>query len=73
MGVMSVTTSSYAFSVDGVEFPGGEASFADAIVGYSPGPDVGGSYRDPEGAIGIPNYEAPVGATSLGNDGELIR
>ncbi len=59
-------------TIDGITFPQGAASFADAVVSYSPGPDVGGTYDDPTDALGLPNYSEPNGATSLGNLGSLV-
>ena len=43
----------------GVEFPGGAASFADAVVSYNPVTYGGGLYpteQDPNEAIGTPDY-----------------
>lgn len=56
----------------GVTLPDGDISFADSVVAYLPGPDVGANYNDPSDAIGPPDYVDPVGAVSLGEDGVLI-
>jgi len=72
----------------GIDFPAGAISFADAVVSYSPKiePDpVTGlpvpdpRWRDPNDALGIPNYTLPVGPVhnlgqfvSLGNGGSIV-
>ena len=57
--------------VQGILFPGGAASFADAVVSYSPGAGVGvlGSqvFNDPSAALRLPNYNGATGAVSLGD------
>jgi hypothetical protein len=67
-------SSAYAapITIDGITFPQGPASFADAVVSYSPGPDVGGTFADPNSAIGLPDYVRPNGAASLGEGGSLV-
>jgi hypothetical protein len=61
-------------TIDGITFPQGEASFADAVVSFAPGPDVGGTYANPSSALGLPDYNASAGtgATSLGQFGNLV-
>jgi hypothetical protein len=59
-------------TIDGITFPDGAVSFADAVVSYAPGPDVGGTYDDPLDALGLPDYDGTNGSTSLGNSGVLI-
>lgn len=61
----------YAVPIGGVEFPDGALSFADQVVEYSPGPDVGPNYDDPNDALGVPDYSDPEGSTSLGEGGYL--
>lgn len=49
--------------IGGVNFPQGVRSFADAVVGYSPAGsqvDVSPAYRNPQNAIGVPNYGCPT-------------
>jgi len=63
--------------IGGIEFPDGPVSFADAVVSYSPGPDVGaddrGDWSNPEETLGVPdNDEEGVTVASLGDGGELI-
>jgi len=58
--------------IDGIEFPYGIRSFADTVYSYSPGKDVGGTYDDPNEALGVPDYSSHRGAASLGDGGELI-
>jgi len=62
-----------------VEFPGGIASFADAVVRYVPGGGasaVGDKFNDPTAALGAPDYplgEQELGFVSLGEPGgELV-
>jgi hypothetical protein len=58
--------------IGGVDFPNGEVSFADSVYAYSPGPDVGTGYDDPNAALGIPDYSgADNTAVSLGDGGFL--
>lgn len=69
--------SAVAELIGGIEFPDGPASFADSVVSYSPGPDVGSNstntWLDPTGALGVPdNGEASNSVVSLGDGGELI-
>ena len=62
----------------GVEFPGGEASFADVVVTYAPGdPAPTNPYQGAFNALGIPDYAGANGCASqetctflsLGNGG----
>lgn len=70
---IAASTSAHAVLIEGVEFPDGEISFADSVYSYSPGPDVGAGYDDPNAALGIPDYSgANNTAVSLGNGGSLI-
>ena len=73
--------SSRAHSIDyqGVEFPQGAISFADAVVSYTPGNDVGatseGVWNDPSVALGIPDIivgPPETGLVSLGDSGVLF-
>ena len=68
---LGVSANASATPYGGVEFPGGAASFADAVVGYSPGSDVGPGWDDPLAALGIPDYPGTNTAVSLGDDGWL--
>jgi hypothetical protein len=70
MGVSSANAA--PITIDGITFPQGAASFADAVVSYAPGPDVGGTYADPNAALGLPDYSDPNGAASLGLNGSLV-
>jgi len=62
------TTHAHAVLIGGIEFPDGATSFADSVVSYTPGPDVGAGWNDPADALGIPDGSA----TSLGDDGVLV-
>lgn len=53
---------------DGITFDDGEQAFADEVVSYTPGPDVGAGWNDPTEALGIPGGDS----VSLGDFGELI-
>lgn len=66
------TADAAPITIDGITFPGGAASFADEVVMYAPGADVGPPYADPTNALGLPNYVNPNGAVSLGEGGVLI-
>ena len=72
--VLMTASSAQAVPIGGVEFPQGAISFADQVVSYLPGPDVGGTYLDPLAAIGIPDYNgiSETGSVSLGNNGVLV-
>ncbi len=77
VGVLASASSSAAL-FKGVEFPGGAASFADAVVSYTP--SFGGGnvptapYQDSSQALGVPNY--PEGQdpefVSLGAGGRIV-
>jgi hypothetical protein len=59
----------------GVDFPFGEASFADQVVGYVPTGNVtpGGGFDDPLEALGAPDGEfVALGNSEVITDGELI-
>lgn len=58
----------HAVPFGGIEFPDGEISFADRVVSFSPGPDVGPGYDDPTLALGTPDGDH----LSLGDGGEVI-
>ena len=68
----SVAVTAYAspITVGGILFPGGVASFADAVISYNPGPGVGVSgsqvFNNPLAVLGLPNYNGNTGAASLG-------
>lgn len=52
----------------GVTFPDGDISFADIVISYAPGGDVGSPHDDPNRSLGAPNGQF----TSLGDNGVLI-
>lgn len=69
---VTITTNAAAIPIGGVEFPDGATSFADAVVSYFPGLDVGSGYDDPSAALGVPDYSgANNTAVSLGEGGSL--
>ena len=70
--VSAERTEAVPITIDGITFPDGVASFADAVVSYTPGVDVGPPYINPNNALGVPDYVDPNGATSLGEGGTLI-
>lgn len=64
----------HATLIGGVEFPGGSASFADAVVGYSVGSGgVTSTFEDPSQALGAPDYSSSAnnGFVSLGEGGTI--
>ncbi|HWR14424.1 MAG TPA: PEP-CTERM sorting domain-containing protein [Terriglobales bacterium] len=59
----------------GVNFPGGSASFADAVVSFTPAIKNGepiASVLDPTQALGVPNYPANPSYVSLGDGGSIV-
>lgn len=61
----------------GIDFPAGEASFADKVMLYAPGIDVtlGGGWDDPVAALGPPDDgpgTGPGDVVSLGDGGQLM-
>ncbi|MGB0630773.1 MAG: PEP-CTERM sorting domain-containing protein [Alphaproteobacteria bacterium] len=52
----------------GVTFPDGDISFADVVISFTPGPDVGAPHDDPNLALGAPDGNH----MSLGDNGVLI-
>ncbi len=56
-----------------VTFPQGEVSFADEVVSHDTGSKKPADHaRDPEAALGIPDYSNDRGYTSLGCGGTLV-
>jgi OOP family OmpA-OmpF porin len=61
-----------------VVFPGGEISWADAVVSFTPGDPAASRSRDPNAALGRPDYQGIDDAkdeatyVSLGHGGELV-
>lgn len=73
--IVLVTISVRAEEYEGVEFPQGEESFADIVVGYTPGSYVQDPYKTPSAILGIPDYpsqDASEGHLSLGNGGNVV-
>ena len=58
--------------IGGVEFPDGDLSFADYVVGFSNTDNVLAPHDDPQNALGLPDYAADDGYYSLGHEGWLI-
>ena len=69
VALFSLFTSAHAASTTygGVTFPAGDISFADEVINYSPGTDVGSGWNDSSDALGAPNSDA----VSLGDGGSL--
>lgn len=63
-GGASATPTTYS----GVTFPNGDISFADAVISFSPGPDVAAPHLDSSQALGAPDGNH----LSLGDGGSLI-
>lgn len=60
-----------ALIIDGIEFPDGAASFADAVVDSLLGDGVADTYDDPLDVLGVPDWDASAetGSFSLGLPG----
>ena len=60
---------------DGIDFPGGDISFADVVVIYEPNlggtPPTDPNYMDETAALGAPDYDSPNGSVSLGSGGRI--
>ena len=73
-----VCRSANATVYGGVDFPQGAASFADAVVSYTPGtnPTPDAAVSHPDQALGPPNYPSgtndPAPFVSLGSNGVLV-
>src|SRR5690606_6990349 len=59
-----------ADTIGGINFPLGNASFADRVVEYSPGSNVTSPYNNPDHALGSPLDS--VNELALGNGGVLV-
>lgn len=70
--VCLMNSNAEASLIGGIEFPDGAISFADEVVSYTPGADVGNQWLLSDSSLGVPDYDGTNGAVSLGNDGELI-
>lgn len=59
---------------DGIVFPAGDISFADAVHSFAAGvpPATDPDFIDPAEATGAPDYVSPNGAFSLGSGGQVI-
>jgi OOP family OmpA-OmpF porin len=61
-----------------VVFPGGDISWVDAVVSFTPGDPAASRSRDPNAALGKPDYQGTDDAkdeatyVSLGHGGELV-
>lgn len=74
--LFSLASPSRADVIGGVEFPGGLASFADAVVSCAPNISGAGQptapYRDCSRAIGAPDVSSPgINYVSLGDGGSI--
>lgn len=71
-GAVSAASVTY----DGVTFPAGDVSFADAVVSYTPGTNLSssGACTDTSKALGAPNWVSGDCSeyVSLGNGGSLV-
>lgn len=68
-GVVTVANAAQAVEIGGVEFPQGEASFADRVVEFAIAANVSGVNDDPQSVLGVPDFETtePEPYFSLGN------
>jgi hypothetical protein len=69
-----MATSAQAELIEGIEFPDGNKSFADAVVSYAPGAGVKSPYNQATLALSRPdNVEGGAPEfVSLGNQGQLV-
>ncbi|MCL5270970.1 MAG: PEP-CTERM sorting domain-containing protein, partial [bacterium] len=78
VGFCLLSVTGWSIPFHGVEFPGGAASFADAVVSYDPlawgGPAPTAPYQIASEALGAPDYpEGPTeGYVSLGRGGVIV-
>lgn len=71
--LLGVSGGAWAIPISGIEFPGGEISFADSVFDYSPGTNVSTGWNDPAEALGVPDSSGQsFTAVSLGIGGSLI-
>jgi hypothetical protein len=68
----SSLTFAAATTYKGVTFPEGDISFADKVISFEPGTDVGPGWDDASAVLGAPDYPATGSAISLGDGGSLI-
>lgn len=84
LGVMVAWSAAGAAVYNGIDFPQGDASFADSIVDFSPGPGPDAAFLEPENSLGVPDVNTTNGLacfnfpstsnclfTSLGTGGSL--
>jgi hypothetical protein len=75
---LSLAVPAFAVVFHGVDFPGGEASFADGVVSYDPAFGGGAvptaAFRDPLKALGAPDFPEGVDPeyVSLGAGGRIV-
>jgi hypothetical protein len=65
---ISSGSSAMPTTYSGVTFPDGDISFADQVISFSPGPDVGAPHLDSSQVLGAPDGNH----LSLGDGGSLI-
>jgi hypothetical protein len=76
MGVAPFAVNASLVTYDGIDFPQGNASFADEVISYDSSYSGGNepydaNYTDPDSALGAPDYNSPTGSVSLGSGGLL--
>ncbi len=72
VAIFFISTLAHAELIQGIEFPDGAKSFADAVTSYSPGAGVTAAYQTPLKTLGVPDYSPYNGYAALGNQGTLV-
>jgi len=72
LALVATSANAAPITIDGITFPDGALSFADAVVSYTPGTGVSAPWNNPAESLGLPDYTGSDGMVSLGTGGTLI-
>ena len=61
LGVILGLSSAHATIISGIDFPQGTASFADAVVNFTPGPGPASAFLEPLNSLGVPDVNTTNG------------